>query len=190
MKKRIAILASGTGSNAEKIMEHFKDASIAEIALVLSNRANAAVLDKANRRNVSTEMLTNTEAANGEKLLAVLNEYAIDFVVLAGYMRLIPLEVAQYFEGRMVNIHPALLPKYGGKGMFGDHVHKAVIANGERESGITIHYVNEIYDDGTIIFQATCPVDSGDDANSLASKIHQLEHAHYPAVVEKLVKGL
>jgi len=187
VKTRIAIFASGTGSNAERFMEHFKSSQAAEIALVLSNKAEAGVLEKAHIRNVPTVVVSNKEAASGEFMCSLMESHKIDFIVLAGYMRLIPIELTRAFDRRMVNIHPALLPKYGGKGMYGGHVHKAVIASEEKESGITIHYVNEVYDEGEVLFQAKCVVTPNDDANTLAQKIHQLEHQHYPLVVEQLL---
>lgn len=187
MKTRIAIFASGTGSNAERFMEHFKDSNTVQIALVLSNNTGAGVLEKAHVRNVPSVVVSNKEAASGNFMCSLMDSNGIDFIVLAGYMRLIPVELTRAFDCKMVNIHPALLPKYGGKGMYGGHVHEAVIASQEKESGITIHFVNEVYDDGEVLFQAKCDVMPNDDADSLAQKIHQLEHQHYPEVVEKLL---
>lgn len=190
MKKRIAIFASGTGSNAERFMEHFKASALAEVVLILSNNTDAGVLQKAKRHEVRTVVVSNKEAASGEGMTALMKQHSVDFIVLAGYMRLIPIELTRAYDRKMVNIHPSLLPKYGGKGMYGGHVHEAVIAAGEAESGITIHYVNEVYDDGEVLFQTTCNVDSGDNADALAQKIHALEHQHYPVVVEKLLTSL
>lgn len=190
MKKRIAIFASGTGSNAERFMEHFKLSPLAEIALVLSNNKDAGVLAKASIRQVPTAVVSNAEARSGALMTSLMAEHRIDFIVLAGYMRLIPIELTRAYDHKMVNIHPSLLPKYGGKGMYGSHVHEAVVAAKEKESGITIHKVNEVYDDGEVLFQATCTVTSEDNADTLAQKIHGLEHRHYPEVVEKLLRAL
>ncbi len=125
-----------------------------------------------------------------EDILKILNQYGIDFVVLAGFLWLVPEYLVKAFKGRMVNIHPALLPRYGGKGMYGMHVHRAVVAHGERETGITIHYVNERYDEGDIVFQARCPVDPDDTPEDVARKVHALEHAHYPRVIDELLQRL
>lgn len=182
---RIAILASGSGTNAQRLMEHFSTSSIAEIALVACDQPQAGVLQRAWDRGVPCYLFGGVELRDGT-LQRELEGARIDLLVLAGFMRLIPAALVQAWPDRILNIHPSLLPKYGGKGMYGDHVHKAVLAAGEKESGITIHLVNERYDEGQVLFQAKCPVMTGDDADALAARIHALEHAHYPTVVEKL----
>lgn len=187
MKKRIAIFASGTGSNAVNFINYFKNHDSIEVALVLSNNNEAPVLQKAESLGIETVAITNSAAANGSFMVSLLSSYNVHFVVLAGYLRLIPRELIAEYENNMVNIHPSLLPKYGGKGMYGCRVHKAVIENKEKESGITIHMVNAIYDDGEVLFRAKVDVNQDDTQDSLAQKIHKLEHAHFPKVVEALL---
>jgi len=187
LKKKIALFASGTGSNVVNFIEYFKNSNAVEIALVLSNKNEAPVLQKAEKAGVETISITNSAAANGLFMCSLLSSYKIDFIVLAGYLRLIPVELNNMFADRIVNIHPSLLPKYGGKGMYGAKVHEAVISNAEKESGITIHYVNNEYDKGMVIFQAKVDVLESDNADSLAAKIHQLEHEYYPKVVEGIL---
>ncbi len=187
--QRIAILASGSGSNAQKLVEHFAASDRAEVVLIACDQPQAGVLQRASDLRVPAYLFTGAELRDG----TVLRELAgqrIDLVVLAGFLRLIPAPLVAAFPGRIVNIHPALLPKYGGKGMYGHHVHEAVIAAGETESGITIHLVNERYDEGEHLFQARCPVVPGDTPASLAAKVHALEHAHFPRVVEELLARL
>lgn len=187
--KRIAILASGSGTNAQRLMEHFAGSSIAKVVLIGSDQPTAGVLQRAWDMGVPSYLFNGAQLKDGT-LLRELQGQRIDLVVLAGFMRLIPAGMVQAFPQRIVNIHPALLPKYGGKGMYGEHVHRAVIAAGETESGITIHYVNERYDEGEHLFQTTCPVMPEDTAETLAQRIHALEHAHYPRIVEALMKAL
>lgn len=189
-KKRIAIFASGSGTNAEAFFRYFADSDLAEVALLVSNKPDAFALKRAEKFQVPTETGINSQLADADFVLQLLEKYKIDFVVLAGYLRLIPAELARSFEGRIVNIHPALLPKYGGKGMYGSRVHEAVVAAAEQESGITIHFVNELYDEGDIVFQARCSLSADDTPESLAQKVHQLEHQHYPAQVEQLIRQL
>lgn len=184
--KRLAILASGSGSNAEKIMEHFQNSEIAEIALVASNKTDAFVLDRAKKFNVPTFTFSRKEMDAG-MLLEKLQKEKIDWVILAGFLLKIPVELTRAFPDRMVNIHPALLPKYGGKGMYGSFVHEAVKAAGEKETGITIHLVNENYDEGRIVFQASTPLTLDDTPDSIAEKVHALEHKHFPEVIERLL---
>ncbi|MDR0976596.1 MAG: phosphoribosylglycinamide formyltransferase [Prevotellaceae bacterium] len=190
MKHRIAILASGNGSNAENIIRHFAHAPVAEVALVITNREKAFVRERARSLHVPDVYLPQAFWKDKFFISSVLDEHNIDFIVLAGFLLRIPSELVREYHCRMVNIHPSLLPKYGGQGMYGDRVHEAVIAAGEAESGITIHYVNDEYDKGDIIFQATCPVLPGDTPHDLAQRIHELEHQHYPAVIEKLLESL
>lgn len=184
--KRLAILASGSGSNAEKIMEHFQNSEIAEIALVASNKADAFVLERAKKFGVPTFTFSRKEMDAGV-LLEKLQEVNIEWVILAGFLLKIPVELTRAFPDRMVNIHPALLPKYGGKGMYGSFVHEAVKTAGDTETGITIHLVNENYDEGRIVFQASTPVTEADTPESIAEKVHALEHKHFPEVIEGLL---
>jgi phosphoribosylglycinamide formyltransferase-1 len=188
--KNIAIFASGSGSNAQQIIEHFHNKGLAKIKLVLSNNKEAYVLERAKKLSVHSVIFNRNDFYHTDKILQILKEYDIDFIVLAGFLWLIPSYLIQNYPNKIVNIHPALLPKYGGKGMFGHHVHESVISNNEKESGITIHYVNENYDEGNIIFQAHCEVKKDDTADSLAERIHGLEHKHFPVVVEKLINAL
>jgi phosphoribosylglycinamide formyltransferase-1 len=184
--KRIAILASGSGSNAQRLVEHFRGHPSTEVVLVGCDQPGAGVLQRAWDLSVPSFLFSGAQLRDGT-VLRELQGQRIDLVVLAGFLRLIPADMVRAFPDRIVNIHPALLPKYGGKGMYGQHVHEAVIAAKERESGITIHLVNERYDEGEHLFQASCPVHPDDTPESLAARIHALEHAHYPQVVASLI---
>jgi phosphoribosylglycinamide formyltransferase 1 len=188
--RNIAILASGTGTNAENIIKYFSNKNIAKVSLVLSNKRQAQVLKRAEANNIRTVFFEHKEFYVTGKVLRYLLLYKIDFIVLAGFLWLVPENIIEQFERRIVNIHPALLPGYGGKGMYGEAVHKAVIASHDTESGITIHYVNKSYDKGDIIFQTRCKVDPADTPDSLAEKVHALEYLHYPKVIESLVEKL
>lgn len=170
-------------------MEHFEHHPRARVRLLVSGKADAPVLGIAQAFGVDTRVLDKTAFSQTDALLGELEAYPIDFIALAGFMWKIPPYLVQAYAGRMVNIHPALLPKFGGKGMYGMHVHEAVIAAGERQSGITIHWVNEHYDEGAIIFQTACPVAADDTPQDLARKVQQLEHQYYPQVIEELVFG-
>jgi phosphoribosylglycinamide formyltransferase-1 len=185
--KQIAIFASGTGTNADKIIEHFSGSSVAKVALIVCNKSGAGVLEIAKKWGIEAILIEKQGFFGPKSCILALNQRNIDFIVLAGFLWKIPAELVAAFPRKIVNIHPALLPKYGGKGMYGMHVHEAVIAAGEKESGISIHFVNEHYDEGDIIFQASCPVESGDSPSDLATKIHVLEHTHFAKVVEGLL---
>lgn len=185
--KRLAILASGSGSNAEKIMEYFKDSQKATISLVASNKADAFVLERARKFGVPTFTFTRKEMDAG-LLSNKLQEEKIDWVILAGFLLKIPEDLIRAFADHMVNIHPALLPKYGGKGMYGHHVHEAVKEAGDTETGITIHLVNEHYDEGKIIFQAATSLTEDDTPDTIAQKVHALEHRYFPEVIDSLVE--
>lgn len=187
--KRIAIFASGSGSNAENFVHHFRRSASAEIALILTDNPQALVLERAARLSVPSAVFSRSELREG-KVLEILEKNNIDFVVLAGFLSLVPASITRRFERRMVNIHPALLPAYGGKGMYGMNVHRAVIQAGEQVSGITIHYVDEHYDQGSIIFQAETRIEPGDTPEKLAERVHALEYEHFPQVVDKLVAEL
>ena len=187
--KRIAVFASGSGTNAENLINYFRQVDSADISLIVSDNPHARVLERAARYSVPTAIFSREELRSG-KALEKLEKNKIDFIVLAGFLSLIPPEITRRFEGRIVNIHPALLPAYGGKGMYGMNVHKAVIEAGEQESGITIHYVNEHYDQGDIIFQARTEVLEDDSPQELAERVHALEYKYYPQVVDDLVSAL
>lgn len=187
---RLAIFASGAGSNAQKIIDHFRQSSTVKISLIVCNKPGAGVLDIAAKENIPSLIIEREPFFRGDAYTTALKEHAIDFIVLAGFLWKIPPVLIQAFPGKMINIHPALLPAYGGKGMYGHHVHEAVIAAAEKQSGITIHYVDEQFDHGAIIFQATCPVLATDTADDLAKRIHQLEHQHYPQVIEDMMRKL
>ncbi len=188
--RNIAIFASGSGTNAENIIKYFSTKKSAKVTLVLSNKRHAMVLKRAENFNVETLFFERYDFYNTGIILDYLDEKKIDFIVLAGFLWLVPETIIEKYKGRIVNIHPALLPSYGGKGMYGDVVHKSVIENREPESGITIHFVNHNYDEGDVIFQARCSVDPGDDYESLAKKVHVLEYEHYPRVIEEIVSKL
>lgn len=186
----IAIFASGNGSNAQRITEYFKGNTEIRIALIASNNMDAYVLKRAENLNIPLISFSKQQMNDNDFLLTVLEKYKIDFIVLAGFMLMVPKKIIEMYSNRIINIHPALLPKYGGKGMYGGNVHKAVIASGDKKSGITIHYVNEHYDEGAIIFQAECDVLPSDTGEVLAERIHKLEHKYYPEIIEKTVREL
>ncbi len=183
----IAIFASGAGSNAQKIIDHFKNHPLIKIALIVCNKPVAGVLSIASRENIPS-LIIERKRFEADGYLTELKNYKINFIVLAGFLWKMPVVLIQAYPDKIINIHPALLPKYGGKGMYGSRVHEAVINAKEKESGISIHYVDEIYDHGRIIFQATCIVNENDSPDSLAQKIHELEHRHYPAVISSLLQ--
>ena len=184
--KRIALLASGSGSNAENIVQYFLNNKEIEFPLVLSNKKEAYIHERAKKMNIPSFAINKSGFENGEAL-HLLKENRIDFIVLAGFLLKVPENILNAYPNKIINIHPALLPKYGGKGMYGSHVHEAVVANKEVESGITIHYVNENYDEGQIIFQAKCPVLPNDSADDVAEKVHALEYKHFPEVIERVI---
>lgn len=188
--KYISILASGAGTNAENIIRYFSNDKKAKVTLVLSNKPQAKVLERAAALGVDSFFFDRTQFYDTGEVLMMLHRKKTDLLVLAGFLWFVPADVTQAFRGRIVNIHPALLPDFGGKGMYGDRVHRAVLDAGRSESGITIHYVNEHYDAGDIIFQARCPVLPGDDVDSLAARVHALEYQHYPEVISRLIDGL
>lgn len=188
MAERIAIFASGSGSNVEAIAQFAKDTGKYEVAIIVTNNAEAGVIRRAQRLDIPAIVLSKT-CLSGEGIIAILEKFGIGYIVLAGYLKLVPVDLIRKFKGKIVNIHPALLPSHGGKGMYGARVHEAVIACGDKESGITIHEVNEHYDEGQILFQAKCTIDAGETPDSLARKIHQLEHRHYPDFLDKWING-
>lgn len=181
----LAIFASGSGSNAQRIMEYFAENKHVKVVCLLSNSPAAYALERASRMHVETMVFTRDQFYNTPEVENFLEIRKINLVVLAGFLWLVPEKMVRKFK--IINIHPALLPKYGGKNMYGMRVHEAVIRNREAISGITIHHVNERYDEGSIIFQATCPVSESETPESLVLKIHQLEHQYYPKVIEDLL---
>ncbi len=183
--KNLVIFASGSGSNAENIIRYFAEKPGFRVKKVYCNVPDAYVLERAKKYNVPTQVFNRAEFRNPDIILRQLQEEGTDFIILAGFLWLVPPCITNAYPNRIVNIHPALLPAYGGKGMYGHHVHEAVLAAGEKESGITIHYVNEHYDSGDIIFQATCPVLPDDTPDTLAARVHELEYAHFPRVIEE-----
>lgn len=187
--KQVAIFASGAGSNAQKIIDYFRGSSSVHIALIVCNKPEAGVLDIARKEGIPVLLIEKERFFRGDAYLPEFKKAGITFIILAGFLWKVPSALIQAFPDQIINIHPALLPLYGGKGMYGHHVHAAVIAAGDKESGITIHYVNERYDEGATIFQARCPVQPGDTPDALAQRIHALEHAHYPKVIESLLSS-
>lgn len=188
--ERIAIFASGTGSNAKKIIEYFTAHPNIEVPLVVANKPNAPVLEMAAQHGVKTMLLNRADFYHSEQILKVLADAQITFIVLAGFLWLVPSYLVDAYSDRIVNIHPALLPEFGGKGMYGMHVHRAVKAAGVQETGITIHLVNEAYDEGGTLFQAHCPVGEEDSPERIAAKVRNLEHEHFAPVIEQYIKAL
>lgn len=188
--KHLVIFASGAGSNAQQIINYFKDAATAKVGLIVCNKPGAGVTGIAEKENIPLLVINKERFFKGDGYLPELQDTNPDLIVLAGFLWKIPQILIDAYPRRIINIHPALLPKYGGKGMYGQYVHEAILNAGEMESGITIHYVDEHYDNGDVIFQTACPVLDGDTAETLAQRIHSLEHLHYPLVIEEILKAL
>jgi phosphoribosylglycinamide formyltransferase 1 len=186
--KRIAIFASGSGTNAENIIRYFQANRKAAIEMVLCNNPQAGVIERTKKLNVPCLLFNKKEFYEDTKIETLLKDLKIDLIVLAGFLWLLPEKLIEAFPDRIINIHPALLPKFGGKGFYGSKVHEAVLKNGEKISGITVHYVNTKFDEGEIIAQYTCEVNSSDSQETLAAKIHQLEYKYYPEVIEQLLE--
>ncbi|NLC85732.1 MAG: phosphoribosylglycinamide formyltransferase [Bacteroidales bacterium] len=184
----VAIFASGNGSNAENIANYFSDNNNISITLIVSNKSDAYVHERAKKLRIPSVSFNKIEFADGIKILKTLKDYKIDFIVLAGFLLKVPDSILESYPESIINIHPALLPKHGGKGMYGDRVHQAVKNAGDLETGITIHYINENYDEGDIIFQSFCDVLPEDTPDDIANKVHALEYEHYPKVIEETVK--
>ncbi|XOV92311.1 MAG: phosphoribosylglycinamide formyltransferase [Bacteroidota bacterium] len=184
---KIAIFASGSGTNAENLIQHFNQTSDIKVAAVFCNNAKAGVLDRAKRLNTESLLFSRQEFQDSS-FIQKLQELEVDAIVLAGFLWKVPMYLINQFPQKIINIHPALLPNYGGKGMYGSHVHEAVIQHGDQESGITIHLVNEEYDKGKTLFQAKCPVYPTDTPDELANRIHQLEYKHFPQIVEDYLR--
>ncbi len=190
MKKRIAIFASGSGSNAQKIMEHFKRHAEAEVVLILTNNPSAYVLQRADNFEIPSHIFTRHEFYQTDDVIRMLKNLQVDLIVLAGFLWLVPPDLLKAFPNKVINLHPALLPKYGGQGMYGDHVHKAVLAANEEESGITIHFASEQFDEGEIIHQSKFKIEPGDNLEMIKFKGQQLEHQYFPKVIENLLKKM
>ena len=183
--RNIAIFASGTGTNAERIMSYFEAGNTARVRLILCNKSTAGVVERARKHGVECRIFTPAELRETTLVTDWLEEFAIDYVVLAGFLLLLPPAVTDRYGERIINIHPSLLPKFGGKGMYGDRVHAAVLEAGETRSGITIHHVNGRLDEGAVIFQAETPVLPDDTPETLATRVHELEYAYYPRIIEQ-----
>lgn len=186
--KRVVIFASGSGSNAENLIRFFQNSDNASVIQVLTNNPHAKVLDRCKKLKISALSFNKIAFTETDNVLNILKSSNPDLIVLAGFLWKFPENILKYFPNKVINIHPALLPKFGGKGMYGMHVHQAVIDHKETESGITIHYVNEHYDEGAVIFQTKCEIKSSDSAEDVAAKIHKLEMEHFPLVIEELLK--
>ncbi len=190
MKKRIAIFSSGSGSNAQKLMERFKQHAEAEVAIILTNNPEAYVIQRADNFEIPTHIFDKHEFFETNDIVHLLKNLQIDLIVLAGFLWLIPDNILKEFPNQIINIHPSLLPKFGGKGMYGDHVHRAVLKAHAIESGITIHFVNELFDEGEIIYQSRFKIEKNDTLETIKFKGQQLEHLHYPRIVEQLLQKM
>jgi phosphoribosylglycinamide formyltransferase 1 len=186
-KKSIVIFGSGHGRNAANIIRHFSNSSVADVVSVLANNSEAGIIQKAKQFGVPVKIFNRKDLYDTDSVLDFLSEKNPALIILAGFLWMVPEKIIRAFPEKIINIHPALLPKFGGKGMFGNNVQKKVLESGAEESGITIHYVNEQYDDGDIIFQAKCPLDSGETVESLTKKVHALEDKYFPHVIESLL---
>jgi len=189
-KKNLVIFASGAGSNAQQIINYFRNSTVAKVVLIACNKAGAGVISIAQDEKIPVLMIEKERFFKGDAYLPEFQNRKVDLIILAGFLWKVPQKLIDAYPRRIVNIHPALLPKYGGKGMYGQYVHEAILNAGEMESGITIHFVDEHYDNGDIIFQTACPVLDSDTSETLAQRIHQLEHLHYPLVIEQTLKDL
>ncbi len=186
-KIRLAIFASGTGSNALNIIEYFKNSSTVEIVFILSNKSDAPIVQSAINKGIPVKLFTNKEVEEAVLITEFCSTQKIDFIILAGFLRKIPEQLIALYPNKIINIHPSLLPAYGGKGMYGSNVHKAVLQNNESISGITIHFVNSEFDKGEVIAQFTCQISESETLSSLQEKIHQLEHKNFPKIIEKTI---
>ena len=184
-KKRLALFVSGTGSNAKNIINYFEDKEAFEVVLVMTNKSDSPIIEFALSKSINLVMCSNEQARNADFLITMCSAHTVTHVILAGYLKLIPAAFIAKYPNRIINIHPALLPNYGGKGMFGDHVHKAVLENNESHSGITIHVVNEQFDEGRFLAQFNCELSENETLETLRQKIHYLEYSYFPVVIEK-----
>lgn len=186
----VAIFVSGSGTNCENIIRYFKDSEEVKISLVLSNKADAYALVRAKNLNVPTAIMNKNDFNDREKMMTLMKEYEIEFIVLAGFLLIVPDFLIEAYDRRMINIHPALLPKYGGKGMWGHHVHEAIKAAGETETGMTVHWVSDVCDGGEIIAQFSTPLSPDDTPEYIAHKEHLLEMEHFPRVIEEIISNI
>ncbi len=186
--KKIVIFASGSGSNAENIINYFKGSDSVEVTMILTNNPSAGVIGRGKRLDIPVVVFSKKNFSQSDTVIRLLKNNQTDWIILAGFLWLVPESLIRTFPDRIINIHPALLPQYGGKGMWGHHVHEAVVGNGENESGISIHYVNKHYDEGNIIFQAKCDVTPADTADSVAKKVQELEYRYFPEVIEAEIR--
>ena len=186
----VAIFVSGSGTNCENIIRYFKDSEEVKISLVLSNKADAYALVRAKNLNVPTAIMNKNDFNDREKMMTLMKEYEIEFIVLAGFLLIVPDFLIEAYDRRMINIHPALLPKYGGKGMYGHHVHEAIKAAGETETGMTVHWVSDVCDGGEIIAQFSTPLSPDDTPEDIAHKEHLLEMEHFPRVIEEIISNI
>lgn len=184
-KKRLALFVSGTGSNAKNIITYFENHEAIEVVLVMTNKSDSPIIDFALSKSINLVMCSSDQAMNAHFLSTMCSAHSVTHVILAGYLKLIPSDFIQRYSNCIINIHPSLLPNYGGKGMYGDNVHRAVLENKETQSGITIHEVNEHFDEGRFLAQFHCTIDSSETLDSLKAKIHYLEHSYFPVVIEK-----
>ena len=189
MPKKLAIFASGSGSNAENICNYFANHSGVTVVLICTNKLDAFIVKRAKKLNIPVTFITKTELNNFDSLHKALQNTKVDFIILAGFLLKLPIVMVREYQNRILNIHLSLLPKYGGRGMYGDNVHKAVLENKETESGISIHFVNQNYDDGELILQKTCFISENETLDTLAAKIHQLEQKYFPIAIEKVLKN-
>jgi phosphoribosylglycinamide formyltransferase-1 len=185
--KKIVVFASGSGSNAENIIKHFKNSKVANVVSVFTNNANAKVIERAKNHQIPTEIFSKNELLE-RNVLQKIQEIAPDLIVLAGFLLKFPENIIEQYPNQIINIHPALLPNYGGKGMYGMHIHRAIVENKEKETGITIHFVNENYDEGAIIFQKNVTLNETDTAETVAEKIHELEQKYFPVIISRLLE--
>ena len=188
--RHLAIFASGSGTNAQNIAEYFKGHADIRVSLILANKPDAYVLERAKNLDIPSIVFNRQEFYESERVLEILKEYRIDYIILAGFLWLVPDYLLKAYPSRIINIHPALLPKFGGKGMYGEKVHQAVIASGEKRTGISIHYVNQHYDEGQVIFQDSFEILPGDTPETIAKRVHELEYRHFPRVIEEVVGRL
>ena len=188
--KKIAVFASGSGSNAENIVRFFSSNARVKIQLILTNNAKAGVSERARRLNIPIEVFSKKDLESSDRIINILETEQIDFIVLSGFLLLIPQNIIDRYRGRIINVHPALLPQHGGQGFYGSNVHRAVIESGAIMSGITIHHVNDKFDEGEIIFQAACYVGKEETQETLAGKIHTLEYSYFPVVIEKMIRTI
>jgi phosphoribosylglycinamide formyltransferase-1 len=188
--KHLVIFASGAGSNAQQIINYFRNSTLAKVALIVCNKPGAGVISIAEKENIPLLLIEKERFFRGDAYLSEFEKIKTNLIILAGFLWKIPQSLINAYPRQIINIHPALLPKYGGKGMYGPYVHESIINAGEMESGITIHYVDEHYDNGDVIFQTACPVLENDTPETLAQRVHTLEHLHYPQIIEELLKNL